>query len=251
MKLQNTYLFRCANNPYIRFPKPWDTYLTLPISIPVSELLCKTKVKPNTVSVISLLIAFVAAGLFFRGDYLSLILGAIVFHISYILDCADGYIARKKGLSSKFGHWIDHTFDEVKKPVLLIAILMGQDALDSVAPWGWIAAILYVFSRVLVKTDSTVKQSLNQKRDDTTIEGGSKMEVGSRQSWLFRHFAIVTLWTSIEAQAIVFVIGPVANAPLTGMLIAAILSIIWFVYVDGYRYWKRVFQAQKVKRIHS
>jgi phosphatidylglycerophosphate synthase len=251
MRLRNSFLFRCANNPYIRFPKLWDTYFTLPISIPISELLCKTRIKPNTVSVISLLVAFLAAGLFFRGDYLSLILGAIVFQISYILDCADGYIARKKNLASKFGHWIDHTFDEVKKPVLLIALLMGQDALDSVAPWGWIAAILYVFSRVLVKTDSTVKQSLNQKREDTTIEGGSNMEIGSRQNWLFHHFAIVTLWTSIEAQAIVFVIGPVFNAPLTGMLVAAILSIVWFVYVDGYRYWKRVYQTQKKQSIQA
>jgi phosphatidylglycerophosphate synthase len=237
MKFKETYFYRCANNPYIRFPKPWDTYFTLPISVPVSEWLCKTKVKPNTVSVISLLVAFMAAGFLYRGDHLSLIIGALVFQASYILDCADGYIARKKGQTSQLGHWLDHTFDEIKKPVLLICLLMGQDALDSVAPWGWIAALLYIFSRVLVKTDSTIKHS---ESSGTTLvhTGGSNMLLTVRQKWLFEHFGIVILFTSIEAQTISFVVGPILGFPLFFVLVAAVMSIVWFIYVDGFRYWR-------------
>lgn len=239
MKFMDTYLFRCANNPYIRFPKPWDTYLTLPFSVPLSEWLSRTKVKPNTISVISLLVAFLAAFAFYQGTYVFLVIGAVLFQISYILDCADGYIARKNGLSSKFGHWIDHTFDEIKKPVLLIGLLMGQDALDSVAPWGWIAALLYLFSRVLVKTDSTVKEPPTATRNNLEDTGASHMMLMPRQRWLFEKFGIVTFYTSIEAQAVVFVIGPVFGLPLIGMAAAAVLSIGWFLYIDGYRYWRR------------
>jgi phosphatidylglycerophosphate synthase len=245
MKFNQTYLYRCANNPYIRFPKPWDTYLTLPLSLPISELLSRTRVKPNTISVISLLVAVIAACFFYCGSYLCLIIGAIIFHISYILDCADGYIARKNNMASKFGHWIDHTFDEIKKPVLLVGLLMGQDALDSVAPWGWIAALLYIFSRVLVKTDNTVKAAPGANSNKLEATGGSKMMLTPRQRWLFEKFGIVTLFTSIEGQAIVFVVGPVFNAPLTGILVSAAVSILWFVYVDGYRYWRRYFQSKE------
>ncbi|GGJ09941.1 hypothetical protein GCM10010885_18870 [Alicyclobacillus cellulosilyticus] len=245
MRFEDTYFFRCANNPYIRFPKPWDTYFTLPLSVPLSEWLCKTRLTPNTISVLSLLVAFVAAAFFYRGDHVSLILGALSFQLSYILDCADGYVARKKNLASPLGHWIDHTFDEIKKPVLLIALLMGQDALDHVAPWGWIAALLYIFSRVLVKTDSTVKgtgEGASVGRDLQRV-GTSGMLLTSRQAWLFRHFGIVILFTSIEAQALTFVVGPVTGHPLTFILISALLSIAWFLYVDGFRYWQRVLRA--------
>ncbi|WP_067624626.1 CDP-alcohol phosphatidyltransferase family protein [Alicyclobacillus acidiphilus] len=244
MKFQDTYFYRCANNPYIRFPKPWDTYFTLPVSVPVSEWLCKTKMKPNTVSVISLLVALVAAASFYRGDRVSLIVGALIFQISYILDCADGYIARKKRQTSQLGHWLDHTFDEIKKPVLLIGLLMGQNALHSVAPWGWIAALLYIFSRVLVKTDSTIKHR-EMAEATLTPTGGSNMLLTVRQKWLFEHFGIVIFFTSIESQAISFVIGPICGFPLSFILVAAALSVLWFVYVDGFRYWRNQFRIKQ------
>lgn len=244
MKFTDTYFFRCANNPYIRFPKPWDTYFTLPISVPVSELLCKTKLKPNTVSMISLLVALVSAVFFYFGDYKSLVIGAALFYISYILDCADGYIARKKNQTSEFGHWLDHTFDEVKKPISLIALLMGQDALDSLAPWGWVAAILYIFSRVLVKTDSTVKSNLYKRRNDVEATGGSAMMLSGRQKWMFEKFGIVVIFTSIEAQSLAFIVGPLVGLPLHGIMVAAILSILWFVYVDGIRFWSKYFKGR-------
>ncbi|GMA51652.1 hypothetical protein GCM10025857_30090 [Alicyclobacillus contaminans] len=239
MRFTQTYLFRCANNPYIRYPKPWDTYFTLPISVPVSEWLCRTRLTPNGISVISLLIACVAAVFFYRGDWLSLVIGALIFHVSYILDCADGYKARKMNMASQLGHWLDHTFDEVKKPILLIALLLGQDALDAGDWWGWAAALLYIFSRVLVKTDSTVKRNLGQTRTDLQQAGQSQMPVSPRQKWLFEHFGVVVLFTSIEAQALAFVVGPLLNAPLMGIALAATLSILWFIYVDGIRFWKR------------
>jgi phosphatidylglycerophosphate synthase len=241
VKFTDTYLFRCANNPYIRFPKPWDTYFTLPLSVPISEYLCKTRLTPNVVSVISLLVACVAAVFFYLGDWVSLVIGALIFHVSYILDCADGYMARKKHMATKFGHWLDHTFDEVKKPILLLALLIGQDALNAGDWWGWAAALLYVFSRVLVKTDSTVKRDFGPARTDLEVTGDSGMLLSPRQKWLFHHFGIVVLFTSIEAQALAFVVGPMFNAPLVGIALAAVLSLVWFIYVDGIRFWTRHF----------
>jgi hypothetical protein len=69
----DTYLFRCANNPYIRFPKPWDTYFTLPLSVPISEFLRKTRLIPNMVSVLSLLVTCVSAVFFYLGEWVSLV----------------------------------------------------------------------------------------------------------------------------------------------------------------------------------
>ncbi len=212
MECTDTYLFRCANNPYIRFPKPWDTYFTLPLSVPISEFLCKTRLIPNMVSVLSLLVTCVSAVFFYLGEWVSLIIGSLLFHVSYILDCADGYMARKKKMDTKFGHWLDHTLDEVKMPILLLALLLGQDALDARDWWGWAAALLYIFSRVLLKTDSTVKRDFGP-HGQTWVTGDSGMLLSPRRKWLFHQCGIVVLFTSIEAQALAFVVGPMVNAP--------------------------------------
>jgi hypothetical protein len=242
VRFENTYFFRCANNPYVRFPKPWNTYFTLPISIPVAERLAAWRVAPNVITVISLIVALCAAVFFYFGDYVSFVIGALLFQASYILDCTDGYVARKLHLSSKFGHWLDHTCDELKKPILLIAMYLGQGDVD---PWLWIGGLLYLFSRVLVKTDNTVKAPPSASRPDLSVEGGSRMLLTERQRRLFHRFGIVTLFTSIEAQAIAFVVGPLLGHPLVGVTVAGVLALAWFFYVDGYRYWRGVWRNKE------
>ncbi|EPZ43526.1 CDP-alcohol phosphatidyltransferase family protein [Alicyclobacillus acidoterrestris] len=249
MKFTDTYFFRCADSPYVRHPKPWDTYTTLPLSVPISEWLCKTRLTPNAISVISMLFAIASAVVFYFATPLALVMGAILFHISYILDCADGYKARKMNMASKVGHWIDHTFDEIKKPILMIGIYAGQyEHLGSLPLWAWIGGFLYLFSRVLVKTDSTVKKAPSEADSEPdrklTRAAGSNMLLTPRQQWLFRHFGIVILFTSIEAQAIAFVVGPICQLPMLGFLVAGSLSILWVLVVDGVLYWRRQLRAQ-------
>ncbi|GMA62478.1 CDP-alcohol phosphatidyltransferase family protein [Alicyclobacillus fastidiosus] len=249
MKFTDTYLFRCADNPYVRHPKPWDTYTTLPLSVPISEWLCKTPLTPNAISVISLAFAIASAVAFYFATPLALVLGAVLFHISYILDCADGYKARKMNMSSKIGHWIDHTFDEIKKPILMIGIYAGQFVHQGSLPlWAWIGGFLYLFSRVLVKTDSTVKKAPSESDSAPDRQlvraAGSNMLLTPRQQWLFRNFGIVILFTSIEAQAIAFVVGPICQVPMLGFLVAGSLSTLGVLVVDGFLYWRRALRAE-------
>jgi len=242
LKFTDTYFFRCADNPYIRFPKPWDTYTTLPLSVPISEWLCKTRLTPNQISVISLIIAILSAAAFYIGTPWWLVIGALLFQLSYILDCADGYKARKNKMSSKLGHWIDHTFDEIKKPILMIGLYSGQAAHGPLPTWAWIGGFLYLFSRVLIKTDSTVKKAPSASENEArklAQTAGSNMLLTPRQQTLFRHFGIVTLFTSIEAQALAFVVGPICQVPMLGFFVAGVLSIAWVLTFDGVLYWRR------------
>jgi phosphatidylglycerophosphate synthase len=234
----------------VRYPKPWDTYTTLPLSVPISEWLCKTSLTPNAISVISLVFAILSSVVFYLGTPLAMVFGAVLFHISYILDCADGYKARKMNMSAQIGHWIDHTFDEIKKPILMIGIYSGQVVHHGpLHMWAWLGGFLYLFSRVLVKTDSTVKRSPSESTSTVapdrvlTRTAGSNMLLTPRQQWLFQHFGIVTLFTSIEAQAIAFVVGPICQRPMLGFLAAGVLSTLWVLVVDGLLYWRRILKA--------
>jgi phosphatidylglycerophosphate synthase len=51
-----------------------------------------------------------------------LLLGILLFELSYVLDCADGMLARWRGTASPVGHLLDFLMDEIKAFVLLAAI---------------------------------------------------------------------------------------------------------------------------------
>ena len=46
----------------------------------------------------------------------------LVFELSYVLDCADGMLARVRGIASPAGHLLDFLMDELKAFAILAAI---------------------------------------------------------------------------------------------------------------------------------
>ena len=60
----------------------------------------RTSLTPNQLTFIGLGFGLCAAALFWVGAAWALILGAVLFHISFVVDCMDGKIARLKGNGS-------------------------------------------------------------------------------------------------------------------------------------------------------
>jgi Phosphatidylglycerophosphate synthase len=84
---------------------------------PALERLSKPfmKFNPNSLTAISFILAlFAALFLVISGRYIPsyfLILSFVLVILSSLLDAMDGYVARKKNISSKYGDMLDHTFD--------------------------------------------------------------------------------------------------------------------------------------------
>lgn len=84
---------------------------------PALERLSKPfmKFNPNSLTIISFILALIAAVfLGISGRYIPsyyLVLAFILIILSSLLDALDGYVARKKNISSKYGDMLDHTFD--------------------------------------------------------------------------------------------------------------------------------------------
>ncbi len=84
---------------------------------PALERLSKPfmKFNPNSLTINSFILALIAAVfLGISGRYIPsyyLILAFILIVLSSLLDALDGYVARKKNISSKYGDMLDHTFD--------------------------------------------------------------------------------------------------------------------------------------------
>ncbi|MFE9254313.1 CDP-alcohol phosphatidyltransferase family protein [Streptomyces sp. NPDC006879] len=151
----------------------WTVLLVDPVATRLVCLLARWNfVTPNRVTWAALFVGLGSAGFFLKGDYLSLCIGAGLYHISFILDCIDGKLARLKGNGTVFGGWLDYVFDRIR--VLFCALaLMGGQFLRTEEPIYLLAALVVVFLDMLRYVDALqiykMRMSMRAKIEAVTL----------------------------------------------------------------------------------
>ena len=93
----------------------WTEWVCRPPAAVVVYLLRGTPITPNQVTFLSALVAAGAGAMFaVLPGHLWLIAAALVFEFSFVLDCADGQLARLRKVASPLGHLLDFLMDELK-----------------------------------------------------------------------------------------------------------------------------------------
>ncbi len=122
-------IYRQTNKPSDFLFNQW---VCRPPAAALVYLLKNTKITPNQVTFLSLLMALCAdASLLFLRGYLGLVLATLLLQFAFILDCTDGQLARIRGSSSTIGGLLDFFMDEVKA-VTLVASVAGRLAWQQV-----------------------------------------------------------------------------------------------------------------------
>jgi phosphatidylglycerophosphate synthase len=120
------------------FVDPVASRLTLPVAN-------HTGITPNQISFVSFLCGLGTAAAFAQGTHAMLALGALLYHVSFVLDCMDGKIARLKGTGSAFGMWLDFSFDQYKFWICAAGLAYGQYARTGEVRFIWLALFLAFF----------------------------------------------------------------------------------------------------------
>src|SRR4051812_10073948 len=121
----------------------WTVWLVDPLASRLVWLVAPVRwITPNLLTMGAFLLGFVAAYCFAQGDYPWLVAGAVVFHISFVLDCMDGKIARLKGTGSVFGAWLDYVFDRLRVVTCAVALMLGQYAKTDNFGYVWLAGLI-------------------------------------------------------------------------------------------------------------
>lgn len=102
----------------------WFTeWVCRPVGAVLVYLLQRTPITPNQISFLSFLIAAGAGAMFALGlSYAWLLAAALTNHLSFIFDCADGMLARRKKMSSHLGHLLDFLMDELKAMLIFSCV---------------------------------------------------------------------------------------------------------------------------------
>lgn len=94
---------------------------------PVMDLFVRTGLTPNAATTIGFLVTAGAGVAYFFGV---LQLGGLLVLLGGFFDIVDGYIARRRGLSTTFGSFYDSTLDRVSEVVVLMGVMslyVGDD----------------------------------------------------------------------------------------------------------------------------
>jgi phosphatidylglycerophosphate synthase len=105
----------------------WTVWLVDPVASRLVWLVAPYRwITPNRLTISAFLLGVTAAACFWQQTWGWLIAGALLFHVSFVIDCMDGKIARLNGTGSVFGAWLDYVFDRLRVLVCTVALMGGQ-----------------------------------------------------------------------------------------------------------------------------
>jgi len=114
-----------SSYPLIRKYLPFDRFLIRPPASVVVKLVFNTSVTPNQLTLTSFFFALLGALAFLGGTPAFFALGGSLALVSTIFDAADGMLARAKGMTSRYGAFLDLFLDRIADFAVLTGASFG------------------------------------------------------------------------------------------------------------------------------
>lgn len=101
----------------------WSSFVTAPLAIAANYVVVDVKwMTPNRITAASFLVAVISVICILVGSTGGFIAAAVLIHLSHVLDCMDGQMARYRGVSSLTGSYYDRLTDQVQVTLWFSAI---------------------------------------------------------------------------------------------------------------------------------
>lgn len=241
----------------------WTVLLVDPVAGPLVRLAARHRwITPNRLTVTAFLLGLGAAAAYLTGSPVWLVVGALGYHLGFLLDCMDGKIARLNRSGSIFGSWLDFVLDRVRVLLCVVALSAGAFRVTGDAVFLFVAigiVFLALFGYVngaevdkawgkLTGTvrpapaDATVGDTSGEEALLRAAAGSAAGPLGRIRHALHRRRIRLNLVSGIEFEMAVLVVAPVLMA-LTGPY-----ALVWTAAVGAgllllfeaaliYRFW--------------
>jgi len=154
----------------------WTVWLVDPLASRLVWLVSPWRwVTPNRLTTLAFLIGAVSGLCFWQGSYGWLLAGAVLYHLSFVLDCMDGKIARLNRNGSVFGAWLDYVFDRLRVVICTVGLFGGQFQRTDNFVYVWLAGLVifldmfrYLNALQMGKVKSDMKMGLAAARGADT-----------------------------------------------------------------------------------
>jgi phosphatidylglycerophosphate synthase len=113
-----------SSYPFIHRFLPFDRYAIRPPASLIVKAVLGTSITPNQLTQTSFVFALIAGVVYAGGSLASFVLGGCLALISTVFDAADGMLARSKGMTSRYGAYMDLFLDRIAD----FAVMAGASA---------------------------------------------------------------------------------------------------------------------------
>lgn len=104
----------------LKYENPFDNMIYVFVE-EISPHLYQAKLTPNMITTFGNILSIIGLLNLWNHKYFE---ASIYFGVSYVLDCIDGYMARKYNMVSKFGDYYDHISDASKFLLFIISLIL-------------------------------------------------------------------------------------------------------------------------------
>ncbi len=242
----------------------WTVLLVDPVAVHLVRWVAPYRwITPNLLSLFAFVVGLASAACFAMQDRWWLVAGALLFHVSFVIDCMDGKIARLNGTGTMFGVWFDFIFDRLRVVLCTVALMGGQYARTGDVAWIWLAAgvlgldlFRYLNGAQMAKIKATMRLQLDEARGTTTVvqavddEGETEepVPVGPGRTpydrvrnALLRRRIRIHLFSGIEFEMTVLIIGPLIGFVFWTSIVACVL-LLAFEALLVFRLWQLIGQ---------
>jgi phosphatidylglycerophosphate synthase len=204
----------------------WTVWLVDPVAVRLVRLVSPYRwMTPNRITALAFALGLGAAAAFAGRTTGWLIAGALLFHLSFVVDCVDGKIARLNGTGSLVGMWLDFVLDRVKVMICAAALFGGQFARTGDRAYlvaGVAVVVLDLFRYVNSAQIGQVYRAVHG--DDAPPPPVRGLRAG-----LLRRRVRAHLVSGIEFEMFVFIVGPLTTLVLPVTVAAAVLLLVFEV----------------------
>lgn len=240
----------------------WTVLLVDPLAVRLVRIVAPhRRITPNLLTLVAGLLGLAAAACFAGQTRWWLIAGALLFHVSFVVDCMDGKIARLNGTGSMFGQWLDFVLDRIKAAVCAVALFGGQYLATGRLAYVWLLGLVlfldlfrYVNGGEIARAKSAMRRGVEELTTvvepvpasvpaaDPPAPAGLKRRIGS---FLREHRIRTHLFSGIEYEMTVFIVAPLTGWIMPVTVAAAAMLLVFEAWLVV-KLWRqtRVFAAR-------
>ncbi|MBA2311254.1 MAG: CDP-alcohol phosphatidyltransferase family protein [Actinobacteria bacterium] len=191
----------------------WTVFAVDPIALPLTRALARSRsLSPDAVTAISVALGLPTGFAFATGTRAGLVVGALLFYVSFLLDCVDGKLARALGTSSPRGMVLDELGDGARRASASAGLAVYLWRVEGGAQfWFAVAYGFMAFYFALISGET---------RTEPATSTGSKWTAA-----LARRRLLPTPGTP-DVAAIVFVIGPLTTLVVPALIVGDTLFFV-------------------------
>lgn len=213
--------------------KPLDSWWTVLAVDPLASRLVRVVapyrwVTPHRLTLLAAVLGAGAAASFAAGR---LIAGALLFHLAFLVDCADGKLARLRGAGTLLGAWLGFLGHRLRALACAAALMGGLFSATGRPRYLWLLALIAAAEMLRYLNAGQMAQiraALRQRSSTYGVRRAAALRAALRRRRIRLHVI-----SGVEFEVAVFVAGPLTGWVTGSTLVAGALLVAFELCLIG------------------